>query len=57
MNQMKEEQAVVQIVQPAPIEEDVQMVTEKEDAQAAQIQTDYDKQKEDLDRQIAEIKK
>ena len=28
---MKDEQAVVQVVQPAPIEEDVQMVTEKED--------------------------
>lgn len=54
MNQMKDEQAVVP---QAPIEEDnVQMTQEKEDP-AVQLQTDYDKQKEDLDRQIAEIKK
>lgn len=35
------------------------MVTEKEEAQdlVVQAQNDYDKQKEELDRQIAEIKK
>ena len=32
MNYTKHEQAVAQVVQPAPIEEDVQMVTEKVDA-------------------------